>query len=111
MAPPKDVYSIVATVRTKESKNLSVSNKTTLDWDLKPIIEGAYFSGPDVLEVPAGATVNYEVTYHPITMTIENNKHLVSFLSVHLICLYTACVCTTNCTGSTCLTGSSSSLQ
>jgi len=77
MPPSKDVYNIVATVRTKESKNLSVSNKSTVDWELKPIIEGAYFSGPDMLEVPAGTTVTYEVSYYPLTMTTENNKHLV----------------------------------
>jgi len=78
LAPPKDVTSIVATVRTKETKSLSVTNKSTVDWDLKPIVEGAYFTGPDVLEVPAGAAVQYEVTYHPLTMTSDTSKHLVS---------------------------------
>jgi len=81
MASPKDVYNIVATVRTKESKSLSVTNKSMVDWDLKPIIEGAYFSGPDVLEVPAGSTVTYEVTYYPLTMTSDMHKHLVCFCS------------------------------
>ena len=80
MPPPKDVLNIVATVRTKESKVLSVTNKSTVDWDLKPIIEGTYFSGADVLQVPAGSTVSYEVTYNPLTMTSDSSKHLVGRL-------------------------------
>jgi len=88
LPPSKDIYTIVATVRTKESKSLSVTNKSSVDWDLKPVIEGAYFSGPDVLEVPAGATVTYEVTYYPLTMTSDTNKHLVSQLA-GAVCLFT----------------------
>jgi len=85
MPHSKDVNSIVATVRTKESKSLSVANKSMVDWDLKAVIEGAYFSGPDTLEVPAGSTVNYDVTYYPLTMTSDTNKHLVTFIPVCLI--------------------------
>ena len=84
LPPSKDIYTIVATVRTKESKSLSVMNKSAVDWDLKPVIEGAYFSGPEVLEVPVGATVNYEVTYYPLTMTSDTNKHLVSWLMLFI---------------------------
>ena len=76
--PSTSVTTIVATVRTKETKSISVTNKSTVDWDLKPIVEGAYFSGPDSLEVPAGTTVQYEVSYQPLTMTSETNRHLVS---------------------------------
>lgn len=81
----KDVYSIVATVRTREPKSIVVANRSLVDWELKPVFEGAYFSGPDVLEVPAGSTANYEVTYYPLTMTSDTNKHLVDsvqFLTV-----------------------------
>jgi len=82
LTPSKDVYTIVATVRTKEIKSLPVSNKSLVDWELKAIIEGAYFSGQDVLLVPAGATVNYDVTYYPLTMTMtpDSDTHLVSEL-------------------------------
>lgn len=86
MPPSKDVTSIVATVRTKETKSLSVTNKSTEDWDLKPVIEGAYFSGPDMLEVAAGSTVTYDITYYPLTMTSDTNKHLVIHCSLRLYC-------------------------
>jgi len=88
MPPSKDVYTIVATVRTKESKSLSVTNKSTVDLDLKPVIEGAYFSGPDVLEVTAGSTVTYDVTYYPLTMTSDTNKHLVTTLCLLTLLTY-----------------------
>jgi len=84
LPPSKEVYSIVATVRTKESKSVSVMNKTLVDWELKPVFEGIYFSGPDKLEVPAGATANYDVTYYPLTMTSETNKHLVDSVYISL---------------------------
>lgn len=28
-----------------------------------------------MLEIPAGGNVDYEVTYHPITMTTEEQEH------------------------------------
>lgn len=64
-----------ATVRCKEVRNLSIQNKTHSPWLLYPVIDGEYWTGPDTLSVEGNQTRHYELTYHPMTMTTEQQKH------------------------------------
>ena len=54
---------------------LQVANRTNLHWDLCPVIEGEYWTGPDMFTVEPQTTKPYEMTYRPLTMTVENQKH------------------------------------
>lgn len=65
-------------VRSKETKQVTVQNKTSVPWLLNPVIDGGeYWSGPLSLSVEAGHSAHYELTYHPNVMTKDSQKHQV----------------------------------
>lgn len=69
IVPQKETYSFETFVRSKESKNITISNRTNSTWQLRPIVEGDYFQGLESFTVEAQSTSSYEVVYHPLTMT------------------------------------------
>jgi len=64
-------------VRVKDTKNLTITNRSNQTWHLKPIIEGEQWSGPVSFIVEPQQSKPYELTYHPLTMTSEGKKHQV----------------------------------
>ena len=46
-------------------------------WHLSPKIDGAYWSGADVITVGPLQSKNYELTYRPLVMTNEGRRHQV----------------------------------
>ena len=73
----KEVQHFSSHVRNKETKLLNVINRTNQLWQLKPIIDGECWSGADWFVVEPQGNKNYELTYYPLTMTLENRKHQV----------------------------------
>ncbi|EDV21657.1 uncharacterized protein TRIADDRAFT_30117, partial [Trichoplax adhaerens] len=76
--PHKEVVQFSTHVRSKEVKSLMITNKTSQSWYLRPAIDGEYFNGPDRIVVEPGQTKAYELTYRPLTMTLEGRKHVGS---------------------------------
>ncbi len=62
-------------MRNKETRNLTIPNKTNSHWLLRPLIEGEQWSGPETLSVGSNQSRHYELTYHPLTMTTDSQKH------------------------------------
>ena len=75
--PVKEVVHFSAHVRQKETRNLMVPNRTNQHWHLRPIIEGEFWTGPEVLIVEPQQTKPYELHYKPLTMTFEGRKRQV----------------------------------
>ncbi|XP_013405663.1 hydrocephalus-inducing protein [Lingula anatina] len=76
--PVKEQQHINTHVRQKETKNIMIMNRTNMHWVLKPVIEGEYFSGPEIFEVEPQQTKPFELCYRPLTLTPEGKKHLGS---------------------------------
>ena len=79
-------------VRTRDTRNLVIHNRTNQLWMLRPVIDGEYWSGPDTITVEPQQSKNYELTYRPLTMTQEGKKHLVwvvplSFHRIAVLCV------------------------
>ena len=55
-------------------KQITISNRTNSQWDLKPLIEGDYFSGLESFVVEPQSNMMYEVTYFPMTMCGPDGK-------------------------------------
>ncbi len=72
------VLHFTTTVRCKETRQITVHNKTAVPWVLCPIINGVHWTGPVSFAVPAGGASHYELTYHPLVMTHDSQKHSVS---------------------------------
>lgn len=63
-------------MRTAETRHLTIQNKTSTHWrDLHPTIDGQYWTGPDTISVEANQSSHYELTYHPLEMASEQQKH------------------------------------
>lgn len=71
-------------VRSQETKQISLQNKTSVPWLLNPVIDGEYWTGPISISVESGHSAHYELTYQPNVMTRDSTKHQVS---VFLSCL------------------------
>ena len=76
--PVKEIQNFQSVVRQTDTKSLMIPNKTNQLWNLKPIIDGEYWTGPITFQVEPQQTKGYELTYRPLTMTSENKKHTVS---------------------------------
>ncbi|EFC47717.1 hypothetical protein NAEGRDRAFT_78704 [Naegleria gruberi] len=70
----KETLSFRVAVRQKQNKSVKIDNPTKSDWRLKPVIDNPFWSGLEYLEVPANSTREYEVTYAPLSMTL-NSPH------------------------------------
>jgi len=56
-------------VRESETKQIELSNPGKTAWTLQPTIHNAYWSGAPRLEIPAGGSAKYDLTFTPLTMT------------------------------------------
>ena len=63
-----DQLSFSQSVRTSETKTIKLENKTAHPYDISPIMEHEYFTGPSSIAVEPGQTKLYEVTYTPLSM-------------------------------------------
>ena len=62
-------------VREPATQTIPVKNTSASLWRIHPIVQDESWSGDDLLEVAAGATANYVVTYCPMTMTSDGATH------------------------------------
>ena len=63
-------------VRSKETRHLTIHNKSNSQWLLRPLIDGEYWSGPETLSIGPNQARHYELTYQPLTMTPDSmQKH------------------------------------
>ena len=75
VTPQKETQSFETNVRQVEKKQISLFNRTNTAWEIKPIIDGDFFTGLDSFQVEPQASYSYELTYAPITMTLDGKKH------------------------------------
>ncbi|KAA6425822.1 MAG: hypothetical protein FRX49_04197, partial [Trebouxia sp. A1-2] len=64
-----------AAVRGSSSQTLTLANPSVTPWQLKPVIQNDYWSGPEVLMVPTGAEAAYAITYRPLSMSTQEKQH------------------------------------
>ncbi|KAL1499824.1 hypothetical protein AB1Y20_012509 [Prymnesium parvum] len=64
-----------ARVREKQVQSVQIKNPGATPWRIAPAVQNDQWSGAETLEVPAGATASYAVTFNPMTMTAEGQKH------------------------------------
>eukprot|EP00049_Salpingoeca_infusionum_P004740 m.82988 g.82988 ORF g.82988 m.82988 type:complete len:5086 (+) comp12709_c0_seq1:219-15476(+) len=72
--PEKEVCSFQAEVRCTDSRNIRITNSSTFNWTLHPVIEGDFFSGPETLVVAPNETRSYAVQYRPLSMTLSKGQ-------------------------------------
>ena len=65
-------------VRSKDTKNVIIHNKTHTEMTINPVLDGEYWSGPGTVIIAPNQYCHYELTYHPLEMTSETVKHIGS---------------------------------
>ena len=75
--PPIETIAMQTTVRKKDQKTIEVFNPKEQSWIVKPVINGDFFSGADLITLPPKSTKSYDIIYHPLVMT-DKMKHSVS---------------------------------
>jgi hydrocephalus-inducing protein len=73
--PQKEVNHFETNVRQKDTKQITITNRTNAVWELKPIIEGEYFAGLESFIVDPQTSSSYEIVYHPMTTATSDKKH------------------------------------
>ncbi|MEQ2188766.1 hypothetical protein GOODEAATRI_018316, partial [Goodea atripinnis] len=56
------------------SLHSSTINETRQDWNVQALVCGEGFSGPEVVNVPAGTKESYPLTFHPSSQCIVTGK-------------------------------------
>jgi len=64
-----------ANVRSKDLKQLTISNKSHLSGKVKPILDGEYWTGQESFTIGPCQSHAFELTYQPMEMTAETQKH------------------------------------
>ncbi|VEL31580.1 unnamed protein product [Protopolystoma xenopodis] len=79
----KEVQQFQCPVRQTDTRLLQIANRTYIPWCLSPVFDGdRQWTGPETFEVEAQSTRAYEVTYHPLTMSLDGKKHQVNSVSL-----------------------------
>jgi len=73
--PMKEIIHFTTHVRNRDTKSVTLHNKSNQLWNLHPIIDGEYWSAADVFTVEPLQSKNYELIYRPLTMTQDLKKH------------------------------------
>ena len=73
--PEGDILQFSARVREEERKTISIKNSTTDTWHIKPVIHNEMWTGPENFQVTANSTAEYPITYKPLLMTKDDNRH------------------------------------
>ncbi|GMH58813.1 hypothetical protein TrST_g5240 [Triparma strigata] len=55
--------------RKESVQSISISNPTDKVWTLTPVIKGIHWFGMDEISVPGKGSVDYNLTYYPLSMT------------------------------------------
>lgn len=79
VTPAREFINFTTHVREKDTKKITIPNAANMAGLIRPVIEGDYWSGPDTLLLEMGVNKTYEITYHPLTMTLDGKKHTVSW--------------------------------
>jgi len=70
--PTGDPIPFSTAVRSTQTKSLPpISNPTDGAWNIKPVLDNDFWTGPEILEIPAGKTGTYTLSYTPLLMTTE----------------------------------------
>ncbi|KAI9141433.1 hypothetical protein BKA69DRAFT_1166800 [Paraphysoderma sedebokerense] len=64
---PVDTLRFSVPVRQSEVKSISLINRGTNVWCIKPIIDNKFWSGADMIIVEPGVSKSYDITFHPMT--------------------------------------------
>lgn len=62
-------------VRESASQQIVLKNPSSQHWTLKPKIDSSVWSGKELVMVPAYETVEYSLTYRPLSKTKEGDAH------------------------------------
>lgn len=81
------VVNFVCPVRSQCTQSVTVPSRINQCWTLKCVIEGKHWSGPPTLLVDPPQQNTYEITYKPLVMTADGQRHEVQ-LSQHLIWVF-----------------------
>ncbi|XP_078400045.1 hydrocephalus-inducing protein-like [Cetorhinus maximus] len=72
----KEVVNFSCQVRTTQVHGIVLINRTNQIWNLQPLIEGEHWTGPKNITVhPHQQNQSYEITYKPLSMTMDGKKH------------------------------------
>jgi len=70
-----DIISFRCAVRSTVISCITLKNPSSNVWTIKPVINNDYWDGPEVLEIPAGGSVECNLTFRPLEMRNEKNPH------------------------------------
>lgn len=70
-----DAVNFSCAVRASAVQNITLHNPSSSPWSLRLALQNEYFSGPELVEVPAGAKVTYAVTFKPLSMSTPDQPH------------------------------------
>jgi len=72
--PEANALAFKSEVRKPAEQKVSIKNTSSGPWRIKPVVQDENWTGPELLEVPAGASADYTVTYCPMGMTKADDE-------------------------------------
>jgi len=73
----EQVANFVCQVRSQCTQSLVLPSRINQRWTLKCVIEGEHWSGPPTLLIEPPQQSTYEITYKPLVMTADGERHEV----------------------------------
>ncbi|KAJ0029583.1 hypothetical protein NQD34_004580, partial [Periophthalmus magnuspinnatus] len=71
----KEVVNFICPVRSSHTQSLSVQNPTNQSCTIRPVIEGEQWTCAPTIVLEPLQNKMFEITYQPLIMTTEGNKH------------------------------------
>ncbi|KAM4733696.1 hydrocephalus-inducing protein homolog isoform 3-T4 [Anableps anableps] len=71
----KEVLNFACRVRSSQTQSLSISNPISECCNIRPVIEGEQWTASLFLTFEPNQSKTFDITYRPLTMTSDGNKH------------------------------------
>lgn len=86
------VVNFVCPVRSQCTQSVTLPSRINQRWTLKCVIEGEHWSGPPTLLIDPPQQNTYEITYKPLVMTADGQRHEVRLLYTTLSIVFETAV-------------------
>ncbi|KAI9095517.1 hypothetical protein DFS34DRAFT_651319 [Phlyctochytrium arcticum] len=64
-----EILKFATPVRQLETKSVTITNRTSSNWHIRPVIENDFWSGGEVFDLEAGQSRPYDLTFTPLEMS------------------------------------------
>eukprot|EP00798_Chlamydomonas_sp_ICE-L_P006741 gene6741-3411_t len=75
LQPESEAVNFACSVRASCTQSVTLTNPSSSKWNLRPVIQNDFFSGPEFVDVLPNGKAQYTITFKPLSMSTAEQPH------------------------------------